>query len=1111
MYRASSFILFLPALVLFSCSPGTREKASLFTILDKSYTGVGFRNELTETEDFNMIQYLYFNNGGGVAAGDINNDGLTDLYFTSNQGSNRLYLNRGNLRFEDITGSSGTAGTGNWKTGVSMADINGDGLLDIYVCQVGNYKTFNGRNQLFINQGDLTFRDEAKEYRLDFSGLSTQAAFLDYDLDGDLDMYLLNHSVHRPAGYGPAELRHTHDELSGDRLFRNDMADGKCRFTDVTAASGIYSSMIGYGLGVSVSDFNDDGYPDIYVSNDFHENDYLYMNMKDGTFTESLAASMGHTSRSSMGNDAADINNDGLTDMIVLDMLPDKETIRQSSGGDDDYQLSEIREDFGYHPQFVRNTLQLNLGGTLFSEIGLFAGIHATDWSWSPLACDFNNDGWKDIFITSGIFRRANDLDYVRFLTGGNRLMPSRDNSNLKDEELYKRMPLHPNSNYFFRNNGDLTFSNENDSWDSGPQSYSNGSAFADLDNDGDMDLAVSNINAEAFIYRNNCEKYNNHYVSFRLKGRVPNSFSIGARITIYTSSLKQVAEAFVSRGFLSSVPPDIHFGTGKYAIIDSAIIRWPDLSVSRFVNIKADTTITLYFEEVEKKQQTAAEIHRNGLFSIAAIEGFDFTHREDAYSELLRESLTPHSLAAEGPALAAGDINGDGLDDVFAGGAAGQESVVLVQEHDGNFKRLRIPRLAIELDSEDVDAVFFDADSDGDDDLYIVRGGNQLKPGNLLLNDLLLINSGSGKFTRKELPAISHNGSCVRPADFDGDGDIDLFVGSRSLPSAYGLNPENYLLENDGKGNFRNVTAERMNAIRDQGMVTDAAWIDIDKDGDKDLAVTGEWMKIMLLENRQGYFRDVSDTAIPFRTEGFWHSIEAADLDNDGDFDLVAGNLGCNTILRASPENPVRLYLNDFDNNGQMDPVICRSIGDRFMPVASLDEFTAQISGFVANFPSYSDFAGKDVFGIFGNEIMEQSLMKEAVLSESCIFRNSGNGTFAAESLPSEVQFSVIRDIRAADFNSDGYMDIILTGNDYNVRPAYGRHDASYGWFLEGGENNRFKVRYPAESGLIIKGDSRRIVSLRIAGKPFLAEASNRGQLKLFRINAGQASGSKF
>lgn len=1050
-----------------------------------------------------MVEYLYFNNGGGVAAGDINNDGLIDLYFTSNQGPNKLYLNKGNFKFEDITDSAGVAGTGDWKTGVTMADVNGDGLLDIYVCQVGKYKSFHGKNQLFINQGNLKFKDEAHEYGLDFQGFSTQAAFFDYDMDGDLDMYLLNHSVHTSRSYGNASLRLDHDSLAGGRLFRNDIVNGKHVFHDVTQEAGIYNSQIGYGLGVNVCDINNDGLPDIYVSNDFHENDYLYINNGNGTFSERLTDFITHTSRSSMGNDVGDINNDGNLDIMVLDMLPFDEKTRKQSGGEDDYELAELKLKNGYNHQFVRNTLQLNLGGDMFSEIGVLSGVYSTDWSWSPLFCDVDNDGWKDLFITNGIYRRANDLDYLKFLTGGNRVFPVKDNSRLSDKDIYEKMPIYPNISFMYKNNGDLTFTNMAKTWGIDRRSYSNGSTYADLDNDGALDLIVNNINSPAFIYRNNAEtQLKNHYLSVALKGKGMNTRGIGARVTVYSGGQKQIAEQFPTRGFLSATSDVLHFGLGPSKIIDSILVRWPDLSEQMLRNVQADKTITLdIINASEPIKHSNINAENNKLFSPAQIPGLKFTHKEDEWVDFYRERLIPHSLSAEGPAIAVGDVNGDGLDDLFIGGAKGQPAKIFIQQKDGSFKAMDVPLLNRERFADDVDAVFFDADGDGHQDLYIVRGGNELSIGDPLLSDLLLINDGKGGFTKGKLPFMSHNGSCVRPCDFDGDGDIDLFVGSRSVPGAYGLSPEQFLLENDGHGHFKVVSDDRIKAFRNIGMVTDAAWMDWDKDGQPDLVLVGEWMNVCIFRNDKGYFRDVTSAAGLDETSGWWNCIRVADVNGDGYPDLIAGNLGLNSMLKASVREPVEMYLNDFDNNGSLDQVICSYQNGISYPFASLDELSAQITGLEKKFPRYSDFGNLTVKEIFGENAIKKSIVKKAEVFESCVFLNNGNGTFSVDKLPVFAQFSPVRDIIVSDIDKDGKQDLILAGNDYAVRPSYGRYDASYGWCLLGEGGNKFNVLMPSQSGLKIIGDARKIVPIDIAGKHYIIAAVNNGELQVFRL----------
>jgi len=1097
-------LLLISMLLCFSCDPGDEKKKELLTLLTPEETGVGFVNQLTETEQFNIIQYLYFNNGAGVAAGDINNDGLTDLYFTSNQGQNKLYLNKGNFRFEDITGKAGVAGTGDWKTGVAMADVNGDGLLDIYVCQVGNYKVIHGKNQLFINQGDLTFKEEAKEYGLDFQGFSTQAAFFDYDLDGDLDMYLLNHSVHTNRSYGASDLRFEHDTLAGDRLYRNDEVNGKPFFNDVTTKTGIFNSQIGYGLGVNISDINNDGWPDIYISNDFHEDDYLYINNGDGTFSDRFKEYLRHTTRSSMGNDVADFNNDGLLDILVLDMLPEEEKIRKQSGGEDDYELYLLKLGYGYGYQFVRNNLQLNLGDGLFSEIGRLSGIFATDWSWSPLFCDIDNDGLKDIFITNGIYRRANDLDYIKFLVA-NENFSADYNKDTPDRVLYEKMPLYPNYNYIYRNNGDLTFTNMAKDWGFTTRSYSNGSAYADLDNDGDMDLITNNINEPAYVYRNNAsDNENNHFLSVKLNGKGLNTNAIGTRITIYYDEKQQVVEQNTTRGFMSSSLGDLHFGLGEAEVIDSLNVRWPDLTEQVFQNIPSNQHLKLDMKDGVRSTWKPAEKDENSLLTLkTTITGLDYKHIENQYYDLNRDFLVPHTLLSEGPALAIADINGDGLDDLFAGSAKEQPSKLFIQRNDGSFRDTILPVFIKDLFSEDVDAAFFDVDGDKDNDLYIVRGGCESSLGDPLLSDRLLINDGRGGLKESpygSLPFTANNGSCVAPGDYDNDGDIDLFVGSRSVPGAYGISPNQMLLENDGHGNYKDVTEKRLKRMKRAGMVTDACWTDYDNDGDQDLILVGEWMKVTILRNDNGNFTDATRKAGLEQTSGWWNSIYPVDIDKDGDMDLVCGNLGLNSIMKASVKEPVTMYLNDFDSNGTVDQIICSYQDGISYPVAMVDELKSQIASLDRKFPNYSDFGGKTAKELFGKKAINRSIKKTAVTFESSIFLNNGDGTFKIIKLPVTAQFSPVRDILATDIDNNGTPDLMLVGNDYTAKPNFGRYDASYGWCMLGDNDGKFKSLFPKESGFKVAGDARKIRIINVAGKEYIAVAVNGGDLQIFR-----------
>jgi enediyne biosynthesis protein E4 len=1097
-----TLLTILAVSIAFSCN--RPKESALFTLLPPSSTGIDFENRLNETEAWNIIEYLYFNNGAGVAAGDINNDGLVDLYFPSNQEGNKLYLNKGGLEFEDITEKAGVAGTGDWNTGVSMADVNGDGLLDIYLCNVGGYKGLTGHNQLYINQGNLTFREESEAYGLDFTGFSTQAAFFDYDLDGDLDIYLLNHSVHTSRSYGMADLRLEKDPLAGDRLYRNDPTENGRIFHEVNEEAGIFASQIGYGLGVNTSDINGDGYPDIYVSNDFHENDYLYINNGDGTFSERLTEMIAHTSRSSMGNDVADFNNDGLADIMVLDMLPDDEKILKQSGTEDELELFRIKLLYGYAHQYVHNTLQLNLGNGLFSEIGRLAGIYATDWSWSALFCDMDNDGWKDLFITNGIYRRPNDLDYVNYLTGGNRYFPTKNTDSISDMELIGKMPLQPDINHIFRNNGDLTFSSMGETWGFDTPDYSNGSACADLDNDGDMELIVNNINGPASIYRNNAERLpGRHFLQLQLEGNEMNRDGIGAVITLSAGGRQQMVQQVFTRGFMSSSSDGPHFGLGSDTIVDSLTICWPGSLVQKLYHVRTDQELVLRISDAVAVTQTEKTGVPRTLFSPDSVPGLQFRHIENEWEDLDREFLVPANLSAEGPAMAVGDVNGDGLDDLFMGGATDQASRLFIQLPGGSFQAAVVPDLMRDRFTEDVDAAFFDADGDGDPDLYIVRGGNQEFAGSPLLADRLLVNNGRGAFEHSPpgaIPLLMQNGSCVRPSDFDGDGDTDLFIGTRSIPGAYGVSPEQFLLENDGSGRFTPVAAERLGDLYKAGMVTDACWIDQDLDGDPDLVVVGEWMNVSIFRNDGETFTNITGTAGLEETSGWWNCISAADLDQDGDLDLVGGNLGLNSMLKASATEPVELWLNDFDNNGIPDPIICRYNNGTSYPIATLDELKRQIIGIGQRYPAYSDFGEQTVTDIFGQEALSKSLHKKAVLFESAVFLNRGDGTYETNPLPVEAQFSPVRSIQTGDFNGDGITDLIIAGNNYSTRPSLGRQDASYGWFLQGTVNKTYEVRMPAESGFLVTGDTRKMHLVEIEGKPYLIVAPNNDQIQLFK-----------
>lgn len=1109
MHRISVWAAFAAVLLVGASCRQTRP--TLFEALPPSYTGVSFTNRLPEDTSFNILNYLYYYNGGGVAVGDINNDGLPDLYFTSNLGANHLYLNKGNYQFEDITERAGVADSVGWKSGVTMVDVNGDGLVDIFVCGV-SYLGVRGRNVLYINNGDGTFTDRTKEYGLEFEGYSTQALFFDYDGDGDLDMYLLNHSVHAEHGTGSPASRTERNPRAGGRLYHNDHG----HFVDVSAHAGIYGGAFGYGLGVVASDFDGDGCPDLYVANDFQEDDFLYHNNCNGTFTEIGARAMRHTSRASMGADAADFNNDGRPDIISADMLPEREDVLKTSATTESFAVYDLTRQAGYHPQFGHNALQLNRGAdprgpagmTYFSEIGFLAGIAATDWSWAPLFADLDNDGRKDLFITSGIYRRPNDLDYLAYVASP-AIQASLNRAITRENlTLVKRMPHVAAPNHAFRNNGDLTFANVTDAWGLGQPGFSNGAVYADLNNSGALDLVINRINEPAAIYRNHAREQNGaHYLRIVLQGEGGNTQGIGAKVLVWHGGTMQLLEQQPTRGFQSSVDPRLHFGLGAASRLDSLLIVWPDRRFEMLRDVAADRTLTLSQRQASGRYDFTERQRRSmpPVFAdVTATVGINWRHRENNAVDFEREPLLPHLLSTQGPAIAVGDVNGDGLDDVYIGGAKWQAGALFIQQRDGTFRQSAQPAFAADSLFESVDAVFFDANGDGHPDLYVVSGGGEFTGSNDALQDRLYINDGHGNFHRDTgaLPRMAASGSRVVVGDFNGDGHPDLFVGRRAITGAYGMSPRSYLLQNDGKGHFRDVTKERAPDLAEAGMVTSAAWVDYDHDGRLDLVVAGEWMPVRVFHQENGRFVERTKEVGLEGTNGWWNDVTVADLNGDGRPDLVLGNLGLNSYLSASRRAPARLYVGDFAHDHTVQPVITIDRDGASYPVAGVEELSRAIPQLQRRFTSYAAFGAKRIEELFSREELSSARRLEAYDFASSIAINNGNGTFTLRRLPIEAQFSPISAAVAEDFDGDGRVDLLLAGNEFGLPPLFGRYDASYGLLLRGNGSGVFTPVELSQSGLVLDGQVRHMKVVRQAGGARLIfVARNDDKLQVLRV----------
>ena len=1084
------------------------DKETLFTLVSHEESGIDFINEIENQKDFNIFKYRNFYNGGGVAIGDINNDNLPDIYFTSNQNQNKLFLNKGDFKFEDITEKAGVGGGKAWSTGVVLVDINADKLLDIYVCNAGNVKGDNQKNELFINNGNLTFTEKAEEYNLAESGFTTHAAFFDYDKDGDLDVYILNNSfipVNSLQYNNKRDLRAEDWNLpkqllgGGDKLLRND--NGK--FVDVSEEAGIYGSLIGFGLGVTVGDVNNDFYPDIYVSNDFYERDYLYINNQDGTFSEEIENWTGHISHSSMGADMADINNDGHTDIFVTDMLAEDDKRAKEVSEFDRPDIYELRQRRGFYNQQMQNTLQLNTGNNVFSEIAYFSGVAKTDWSWSPLIFDMDNDGYRDIYVSNGMNHDLTDGDFMDFFA--NELIQKMVTTGKKQEvdSIIKEMPQVPILNYAFKNNQNLTFSKKMEAWGFNTPSFSNGSAYGDLDNDGDLDLLVNNVNMPAFIYRNNSEiiNPNNHYVKLKLNGTNKNTYGIGSTVDLYTKKgiLRNVL--IPSRGFQSSVDYVLTIGLGDEKIIDSAFVMWPSGFSQKFKNLPVDTT--LVFNEISaKKYPNNKQTIKQTTYLNRIENNILIKHNENNFSDFDYEGLIPKKISQEGPAVAIGDIDNDGLEDIFVGGAKNQIGILYFNKGNSIVKFNNQTVFKNDAAFEDTAAEFIDIDGDNDLDLVVGTGGNEPYEASTYQIRFYL-NDGKGNFSsnKNNINTKKQNVAIITSNDFDDDGDIDIFVGMRNKVGIYGINPEHLLLQNDGKGNFSDVTERKAFKLKDVGMISDATWADIDGDTIKDLIVVGDWTYPHIFKNTQ---RDLQLLKTNLNnSNGWWNTIKAEDINNDGKTDLIIGNEGLNLSYKASKKEPIKLYINDFDNNGSIEQITTRVINNKDTPIHLKKELTGQLVSLKKQNLKSSNYAEKSLDELFSIEILSNSIKKEVNITESVVAINNGNGNFTVKKLPNQVQLSCVCDISTTDLNGDGNLDLIMAGNNYEFKPQFSRLDANYGSVLLGNGKGDFEWQDYNKSGFFVKGEVKKIEQFKdAAGNSFLFVAINNEQPKIFKIN---------